>query len=876
MTFWDKELDETLSTLSTSEDGLTSAEAKSRLLRNGKNKLREGHKKSKFAKFMDQFKDLMIIILIIAAIFSGISSYANHEPYTDTIIIILVVFLNAMMGFVQELKAESAVESLRKMTATVARVKRDGKTQVVNTEDIVIGDILELEAGDRVPADARVIWEVQSSVDESMLTGESEMVQKDVERIGSNVPLNERTNMVYSGCNVVYGKMIAVVTATGMDTELGKIASTIQKDKDVLSPLQIKINNVSKVLSAIIGIIIAAILVYSIYVGNDLLESIMLCISLAVAAIPEGLPAVITIALSLGTTSMAKRNTIVRKISSVETLGSVDVICSDKTGTITQNKMTVREVIFNNKHFNVDKEPIENSELIINMMVLCNNTEVDQENGGELIGDPTETALFKYATDRGYNPLQIVKEHVRITEAPFDSDRKMMTTVNEINGKKVAITKGGNDALLDRCTSYNINGNVRPLTEQDRKTIKRFEKEMADKSLRVLSFAYKIVDYVPDDENELLSLENDLIFVGMVGMMDPPRATVKESITRCKEAGIRPVMITGDSLTTASAIAKDIGILTEGQLAIEGKDLDKMTDYELMDNIEKYSVYARVQPEHKVRIVKAWQSRDKVVAMTGDGVNDAPAIKLSHVGIGMGKTGTEVTKSVADVVLVDDSFSTIVDAVEEGRKIYDNIRNDIIYSLSSNFAEMIIVIVGLLMKVNIFLPIHILYVDLATDSIPSICLAFEKAEKGIMKRKPKPVNKPFFTPFIIANLAISAIIEAAICLGVYIFAKGQFGAEVAQTMAFLCLIVQEITYGINCRNLKEPITKQGLFSNKAMNWGVLGLILLQILVFATPIRNILKITPLTLSQVGIIVGVNIVAFLIIELFKFVTRKFFKD
>ena len=876
MTFYDNELDEVISSLSTSEDGLTSAEAKSRLLRNGKNKLREGHKKSKFAKFMDQFKDLMIIILIIAAIFSGISSYANHEPYTDTIIIILVVFLNAMMGFVQELKAESAVESLRKMTATVARVKRDGKTQVVNTEDIVIGDILELEAGDRVPADARVIWEVQSSVDESMLTGESEMVQKDVERIGSNVPLNERTNMVYSGCNVVYGKMIAVVTATGMDTELGKIASTIQKDKDVLSPLQIKINNVSKVLSAIIGIIIAAILVYSIYVGNDLLESIMLCISLAVAAIPEGLPAVITIALSLGTTSMAKRNTIVRKISSVETLGSVDVICSDKTGTITQNKMTVREVIFNNKHFNVDKEPIENSELIINMMVLCNNTEVDQENGGELIGDPTETALFKYATDRGYNPLQIVKEHVRITEAPFDSDRKMMTTVNEINGKKVAITKGGNDALLDRCTSYNINGNVRPLTEQDRKTIKRFEKEMADKSLRVLSFAYKIVDYIPDDENELLSLENDLIFVGMVGMMDPPRATVKESITRCKEAGIRPVMITGDSLTTASAIAKDIGILTDGQLAIEGKDLDKMTDYELMDNIEKYSVYARVQPEHKVRIVKAWQSRDKVVAMTGDGVNDAPAIKLSHVGIGMGKTGTEVTKSVADVVLVDDSFSTIVDAVEEGRKIYDNIRNDIIYSLSSNFAEMIIVIVGLLMKVNIFLPIHILYVDLATDSIPSICLAFEKAEKGIMKRKPKPVNKPFFTPFIIANLAISAIIEAAICLGVYIFAKGQFGADVAQTMSFLCLIVQEITYGINCRNLKEPITKQGLFSNKAMNWGVLGLILLQILVFATPIRNILKITPLTLSQVGIIVGVNIVAFLIIELFKFVTRKFFKD
>ena len=876
MTFYDNELDEVISSLSTSEDGLTSAEAKSRLLRNGKNKLREGHKKSKFAKFMDQFKDLMIIILIIAAIFSGISSYANHEPYTDTIIIILVVFLNAMMGFVQELKAESAVESLRKMTATVARVKRDGKTQVVNTEDIVIGDILELEAGDRVPADARVIWEVQSSVDESMLTGESEMVQKDVERVGSNVPLNERTNMVYSGCNVVYGKMIAVVTATGMDTELGKIASTIQKDKDVLSPLQIKINNVSKVLSAIIGIIIAAILVYSIYVGNDLLESIMLCISLAVAAIPEGLPAVITIALSLGTTSMAKRNTIVRKISSVETLGSVDVICSDKTGTITQNKMTVREVIFNNKHFNVDKEPIENSELIINMMVLCNNTEVDQENGGELIGDPTETALFKYATDRGYNPLQIVKEHVRITEAPFDSDRKMMTTVNDINGKKVAITKGGNDALLDRCTSYNINGNVRPLTDQDRKTIKRFEKEMADKSLRVLSFAYKIVDYVPDDENELLSLENDLIFVGMVGMMDPPRATVKESITRCKEAGIRPIMITGDSLTTASAIAKDIGILTDGQLAIEGKDLDKMTDYELMDNIEKYSVYARVQPEHKVRIVKAWQSRDKVVAMTGDGVNDAPAIKLSHVGIGMGKTGTEVTKSVADVVLVDDSFSTIVDAVEEGRKIYDNIRNDIIYSLSSNFAEMIIVIVGLLMKVNIFLPIHILYVDLATDSIPSICLAFEKAEKGIMKRKPKPVNKPFFTPFIIANLAISAIIEAAICLGVYIFAKGQFGADVAQTMSFLCLIVQEITYGINCRNLKEPITKQGLFSNKAMNWGVLGLILLQILVFATPIRNILKITPLTLSQVGIIVGVNIVAFLIIELSKFVTRKFFKD
>lgn len=876
MRYYDENVDKVLSYLQTSEEGLDKDEVKSRINRYGLNKLKETNKKSNFSKFIDQFKDLMIIILIAAAIFSGISAYLNNESYTDTIVIFAVVIINAIMGFVQELKAESAVESLKKMTTPNAKVKRNGKIMVCSSEEIVPGDIIELEAGDKVPADARVIWEVSSSVDESMLTGESEMVQKDVQTVDSNAQINERTNMIYSGCNVVYGKITAVVVATGMNTELGKIASSIQKDKDVLSPLQVKINNISKVLSIIIAIIIGIVLCYGIMIGNSILEIIMLCISLAVAAIPEGLPAVITIALSLGTTSMAKKNTIVRKISAVETLGSIDIICSDKTGTITQNKMKVKEVIFNNRNYKVEKEPIENSDLIINMMVLCNDTKFDLEDNTNLIGDPTETALVKYSMDRGYNPKAIVENNKRVAEIPFDSDRKMMTTVNDLSGKIVAITKGSLDSLLNKCVSYYENGNVLPITKTQMEKIAKFEKDMADKSLRVLAFAYKIIDEVPTDDEGLSKLEDNLIFVGMVGMMDPPRETVKESIRICKEAGIRPIMITGDSLTTASAIAREIGILEDNHLAIEGKELDKFSDEQLIKEIEKYSVYARVQPEHKVRIVKAWQAKEKVVAMTGDGVNDAPAIKLAHVGIGMGKTGTEVTKSVADVVLVDDSFSTIVDAVEEGRKIYDNIRNDIIYSLSSNFAEMIIVIAGLLMKVEIFLPIHILYIDLATDSIPSICLAFEKSAKGIMKRKPKPVNRPFFTPFIIATLAVSAIFEGVSGLLVYHFANIAYGSAIAQTMTFLCIIIQEMVYAFNCRNLKEPIMKQGIFSNKAMNIGMIILVLMQLLVFATPIGNIFKVTPLNFTQVMIVVGVNVLAFLFIELSKLVIRKFFKD
>ena len=452
----------------------------------------------------------------------------------------------------------------------------------------------------------------------------------------------------------------------------------------------------------------------------------------------------------------------------------------------------------------------------------------------------------------------------------------MMTTINELNGKIVVITKGSLDSLVSKCSSYIENNETFKMSKEEIETIQKFEKDMAQKSLRVLGFAYKVIDELPKSQEEILDLEDELTFVGMVGMMDPPRETVKESIRVCKEAGIRPIMITGDSLSTATAIAKEIGILEEGHMAIEGKKIDELSDEQLIKEVEKYSVYARVQPEHKVRIVKAWQAKQKVVAMTGDGVNDAPAIKLSHVGIGMGKTGTEVTKSVADVVLVDDSFSTIVDAVEEGRKIYDNIRNDIIYSLSSNFAEMIIVIAGLLMKVEIFLPIHILYIDLATDSIPSICLAFEKSAKGIMKRKPKPVNRPFFTPFIIATLAISALFEGISGLLVYHFSKLQYGVDIAQTMAFLCVILQEMVYAINCRNLKEPIVKQGIFSNKAMNIGMLILILMQVLVFSTPIGSLFKITPLNLTQVLIVVIVNIVAFLFIELSKPIIKKLFKD
>ena len=875
MKYYDEDVDKVLDALQTSEEGLSATEAQARLNRYGLNKLKETNKKSKLAKFLDQFKDMMIIVLLIAAVFSGISSYLNGEPYTDTIVIIVVVLLNAIMGFAQELKADSAVESLKKMTTPNAKVIRDGQVTICSSEKIVPGDIIDLEAGDTVPADARVIWEVSSSVDESMLTGESEPISKDVEKVNSDAQINERINMVYSGCNVVYGKLKAVVVKTGMDTELGKIASSVQKDKEVLSPLQIKINNISKVLSLIIACIIGFVLIYGIAKGNDTLEIIMLCISLAVAAIPENLPTVITVTLSLGTTAMAKKNTIVRKISSVETLGSIDIICSDKTGTITQNKMTVKEVIFNNKKYKVEKEPIEKSELLIDVMVLCNDSKIDPQNKDKLIGDPTETALFKYALDMGYNPQNIVKNNKRVAEVPFDSDRKMMSTINTVQDKIIVSTKGSLDSLLKVCTSYYENGKIYKLDDKQRQKILNFEKEMAQKALRVLSFAYKVIKEVPD-EDELPNVENDLTFVGLVGMMDPPRETVKESIKTCREAGIRPIMITGDSLSTATAIAKEIGIIDEGTGVIEGKELDKLSDEQLIKEVPKYSVYARVQPEHKVRIVKAWQANNKVVAMTGDGVNDAPAIKLAHVGIGMGKTGTEVTKSVADVILIDDSFSTIVDAVGEGRKIYDNIRNGIIYSLASNFAEIIVVVVGLFYNIEIFLPLHILYINLATDSIPSICLAFEKAAKGIMKRRPKPVNAPFFTPFVIANLALSAVFKAVAVLGTYYFANIYFGQDVARTMAFLCMVVQEMVYALNCRNLKELTVKQGLFSNKAMNIGMIILIIMQLIVFGTPVGQIFNITAISFMQIVVIVLINIISFVLIDFLKLGVKKLFRD
>ena len=875
MKYYDEDVDKVLDALQTSEEGLSATEAQARLNRYGLNKLKETNKKSKLAKFLDQFKDMMIIVLLIAAVFSGISSYLNGEPYTDTIVIIVVVLLNAIMGFAQELKADSAVESLKKMTTPNAKVIRDGQVTICSSEKIVPGDIIDLEAGDTVPADARVIWEVSSSVDESMLTGESEPISKDVEKVNSDAQINERINMVYSGCNVVYGKLKAVVVKTGMETELGKIASSVQKDKEVLSPLQIKINNISKVLSLIIACIIGFVLIYGIAKGNDTLEIIMLCISLAVAAIPENLPTVITVTLSLGTTAMAKKNTIVRKISSVETLGSIDIICSDKTGTITQNKMTVKEVIFNNKKYKVEKEPIEKSELLIDVMVLCNDSKIDPQNKDNLIGDPTETALFKYALDMGYNPQNIVKNNKRVAEVPFDSDRKMMSTINTVQDKIIVSTKGSLDSLLKVCTSYYENGKIYKLDDKQRQKILNFEKEMAQKALRVLSFAYKVIKEVPD-EDELPNVENDLTFVGLVGMMDPPRETVKESIKTCREAGIRPIMITGDSLSTATAIAKEIGIIAEGTGVIEGKELDKLSDEQLIKEVPKYSVYARVQPEHKVRIVKAWQANNKVVAMTGDGVNDAPAIKLAHVGIGMGKTGTEVTKSVADVILIDDSFSTIVDAVGEGRKIYDNIRNGIIYSLASNFAEIIVVVVGLFYNIEIFLPLHILYINLATDSIPSICLAFEKAAKGIMKRKPKPVNAPFFTPFVIANLALSAVFKAVAVLGTYYFANIYFGHNVASTMAFLCMVVQEMVYALNCRNLKELTVKQGLFSNKAMNIGMIILLIMQLIVFGTPVGQIFNITAISFMQIVVIVLINIISFVLIDFLKLGVKKLFRD
>lgn len=861
MKFYSENLKKIFEYLKTDEFGLSEVEANKRLAKYGNNALVEKKGKSKLSIFLNQFNDMMIIILIIVAIIMGIYGFFYSHDYTDTIVIAVVVLINAIMGFIQEEKAEVTLEGLKKYSVTNVRVVRKGKTKVIDSKYLVPGDIIILEAGDTVPADARIIKESGVSVDEAALTGESLPVQKDsaVLKVKS-AQIQDQTNMLFSGSSIISGRVEAVIVNTGMNTELGKIATSLNTPYEVETPLQLKIKEISKKITIFIFIILILIFIYGVMNGYELLEIIMLCVSLAVAAIPEGLPAVITITLSTGAGVLARKNTIVRQMTAVETLGSTDIICSDKTGTITQNKMTVTET------------HIEDNEMFKNIALLANDASISDD---EFIGDPTETCMYEYLR-KDVDIIKFQQLHPRIVDAPFDSVRKMMSSVNKVDGKTYILVKGSLENLLNVC-SYEIKNSKKiKLTKKELDEIKKQEKSMASKSLRVIGFAYKELKSIPKNSKGVLKEESNLIYIGSVGIIDPPRESVALSVEKCLSAGVRPIMITGDSLDTACAIAKSVGIIKNKSEGILGSELDKYTDTELVDVVEKYNVYARVSPEHKLRIVNAWQRRGKVVAMTGDGVNDAPAIKDAHVGVGMGITGTEVTKSVADVILLDDSFSTIVVAVEEGRRIFANIRNNVVYSLSSNFAEIFTVIIGMLTGHTILIPIHILFIDLVTDSIPSICLSFEKSEKDIMNKPPRGIDKPIFTPFVYGSIISSSIIETIFVILTYFISLKYTTSEVAGSLALLSLVMQEIIYAVVCRNLKELVTKQGLFSNKTMNYGLLIVILIELLVFATPIGRIISVETLSMSMLMRVVLLNLISFVIYELSKVILRKTLKD
>lgn len=855
--YYNKEIKDIYKELNSSKDGLNNEDVKKRLLEFGKNKLVEKKKKSTIIRFFDQFKDTMIIILLVVAALLYIYGRLHSHDYTDTIVILVVVFINAIVGFIQEEKAEAVLNGLKKFETTTCKVKRNGKILIVDTTSLVPGDIVYLESGDTIPADIRISECENLKVDETPLTGESTPVLKCSETLDNDLIIQEQKNILFLGCNVTSGKGHGIVINTGMNTEIGKIASSLNTISDLETPLQLKIKEISKGITIIVFIIMIFIFILALINHYTMMEVIMLCSSLAVAAIPEGLPAVITITLSVGISNLAKKKTVVKQMQAVETLGSVDIICSDKTGTITQNKMTVKE------------EKIYNEKFLNYICALCNEGLIYDN---KYIGDPTETSLYNYLYKKGLDPLKIRKDKKRLIDAPFDSERKIASTVNKIGNKTYLLCKGSIDSLLKRCNYLDKT----ILNETEKKLIKEEEEKLSNKALRVLGFAYKEINEIPKSTDEVIEEENNLIFVGLLGMIDPPRKTVKQSVEMCKIAGIKPIMITGDSLNTAIAIAKDVGILSNPDEGILGEELDKYSDKELVKVVQKYSVYARVSPNHKQRIVKAWQKNDKIVAMTGDGVNDAPAIKDAHVGVGMGITGTDVTKSVSDIVLMDDSFSTIIIAVEEGRRIYNNIRNNVVYSLSSNFAEILTIIVGLLTGNTILLPIYILFIDLITDSIPSICLAFEKSENNIMQKEPRGINKSLFTPFIKSCLVSSAIIETVFVLCTYFISLKFYSKEIAMTLALLSMVVQEITYAISCRNLKELVFKQGLFSNKVMNIGLAIILIIELFVFVSPIGRFISIESIDTKIILIVFLINLSSLIIYELIKPILCKYFKD
>jgi Ca2+-transporting ATPase len=859
---YQKSIEELFKEFNTNENGLSDQEVSDRIKKYGENKLLERKKKSNFILFFEQFNDFMIILLIFAAIFSAIIAYIKGESFVDSIVIIIIVVINAILSFIQEKKADVAIEELNKMFVTNASVIRNGKKEIIDVKQIVPGDIVSLEAGDYVSADARIISSEGLEVNESTLTGESKSIKKDANIISLEKELYERKNMVFAGCNVTNGDAKVLVCSTAMNTELGKIANSLLNNKNEITPLQKKVNQISKVLTYIIFIIIIIMMIIGLLLKNDFFDILMLSISLAVAAIPEGLSSVITIILSIGMTSMAKKNVIIRKMSSVETLGSTNVICSDKTGTITQNKMTVKALYLNDKLYN-EKDQIDNSKMLLDCAFYCHNV---TKNNDKYMGDETEVSIYKYLESTNYLPYIMGK---RVKEIPFDSDRKMMSVIISDENNEYSFTKGSLDSILSNCSYYLLNNEVKEITDEFKNKIFEIEKEESEKSLRLLAFSYK--------DKDANIIEKNMIFIGLIGMMDPPREIVLNAINICEKCGIKPIMITGDSINTARAIAKQVGIIDSDDKAIEGKLIDKMTDDELLKAVNKYQVYARISPNTKLRIVEALQSQNLIVAMTGDGVNDAPAIQKADIGIGMGVTGTEVVKKVADCILVDDSFSTIVDGVEEGRRITSNIKKVILYLLAGNIIEVILVFISMLINMEMFTTLQLLWINLITDSIPAIMLAFEKASSDVMDDSPaNKYNDSFFTPFLSARIFIGSFVKSLVMLLMFMYFAKVDGVNVAGSLLFIYLIFHELLFAFSCRDTKKSVINKNFFENKRLSMGIFGILILQIILFSTSLSKLFIVSNIGIKNVLLTLGICIIMFLIGELVKPIYVKLFKD
>ncbi len=867
--------------------GLSESQIAEKTKKNGLNEITSKKKKTVFKMLLEQFTDFMIIILLVAALISGIIGVQNGEGVADSIIILVIVILNAIIGVAQELKAQKSLDALKNLSAPHCKVIRDGKMQNIESKYLVPGDLVSLETGDYVPADLRIVEAINLKIQESALTGESVPVDKfDGIIEARNVGIGDRTNCAFSSSLVTYGRGKGIVTSIGMNTEVGKIASMIQEVDESETPLKKRLEALGKTLGiAALCICILIFIVGAFIYKKEALSMFMTAVSLAVAAIPEGLPAISTIVLSIGVQRMVKRNAIIRTLPSVETLGSATVICSDKTGTLTQNKMTVEKIFYNDELFSSD-EKIHNMDdhlnLLINSMILCNDTKIKEENGKLItLGDPTETALVDLGIK--YNIIKTETENLykRIEEIPFDSERKLMTTVHEKNGKYIAYTKGAVDELLARCTRIYINNQEIPLTDEYVEEISKVNYEMGSHALRVLAMAYKPLEILPS-KDEIQSLESGLVFIGMVGMIDPARPEAKEAVEKCKNAGIKPVMITGDHKVTAVAIAKEIGILGENDTAITGAELEKMTQEELEKNVQKYAVYARVSPEHKVRIVKAWQSKGEVVAMTGDGVNDAPALKTADIGAAMGIVGTDVAKEAADVVLTDDNFATIVSAVEEGRRIYDNILKAVQFLLSSNIGEIITLFVATMLNwIEPLLPIHILWVNLVTDSLPALALAVDPAEKNIMNRKAKKNNNIFskgmIWRIIYQGIMIGGLTLLAFSIGCNFDYHNEALMPQAQTMAFAVLAVSQLVHVFNIRSNKDSIFKVKFKTNKTLLIANFVSFLLMLLVLEVPfLQEIFEIANLDLLHWLITIILAVAPLLIVEIFKLLKINTLKD